>query len=618
MKANTYFDFLDNDTYCNQIQEISGPYEVSDEITTARLKLAKGNYYKAGVVGREVLESVLLEGFGAPKPPAGTQSNGINWRINWLKDHKIINQKFSEEFHTLREIGNIAIHDKGKVKKEMAAKALKAADLTIRYLIEKKIDKNYDHQLNIPSNDDEIALDSIKIAEETEKIIESSKDLDKSTKKQYENENQKVKEDILKVDTIAQQMDELSDKIAQLDDLPEEKKTEFEENKEKIEAKLVQNYKVAKATQEKILSEVDWIYKVLQGEGTATDKQSRAIKATNAVYKINGPAGSGKSLVLLIKCLRGIDSQGLKDAESGQSSLFSSASSKKKAILFTYNKSLMNYLKDIIDKLKNNPKTTKELRANIEQLTIINFDKYVWDLAKDYRVYPDSSLSDYAERFKFIVSELSNKTNLPKFDIVAIDEAQDLNISAIQFCYKLKDDKSGSKFYIVFDEAQKIYNGDFTAKAIDSDLNFRGNAINLETNLRNHPNIDKLAKAVLDGKINSIRDITEDYLSDNVRKMSKDEAGKFRIGNDENAAFLFTSNRVKDSFVNVQNRQGIMTLDIKDNLRRSSGYYVGTIYSAKGLEFDNVFIFDFPEGEDKKQLRYVASSRARNQLVFVG
>lgn len=618
MKANTYFDFLDNDTYCNQIQEISDPYEVSDEITTARLKLAKGNYYKAGVVGRDVLESVLLEGFGAPKPPAGTQSNGINWRINWLKDHKIINQKFSEEFHTLREIGNKAIHDKGKVNKEMAAKALKAADLTIRYLIEKKIDKNYDHQLNIPSNDDEIALDSIKIAEETGKIIESSKDLDKSTKKQYENENQKVKEDILKVDTLAQKLDELLDQIAQLDDLPEEKKTEIEENKEKIEAKLVQNYKVAKATQEKILSEVDWIYKVLQGEGTATDKQSRAIKATNAVYKINGPAGSGKSLVLLIKCLREIDSQGLKDAESGQSSLFSSASSKKKAILFTYNKSLMNYLKDIIDKLKNNPKTTKELRANIEQLTIINFDKYVWDLAKDYRVYPDSSLSDYAERFKFIVSELSNKTNLPKFDIVAIDEAQDLNISAIQFCYKLKDDKSGSKFYIVFDEAQKIYNGDFTAKAIDSDLNFRGNAINLETNLRNHPNIDKLAKAVLDGKINSIRDITEDYLSDNVRKMSKDEASKFRIGNDENAAYLFTSNWVKDSFVNVQNRQGIMTFDIKDNLRRSSGYYVGTIYSAKGLEFDNVFIFDFPEGEDKKQLRYVASSRARNQLVFVG
>lgn len=618
MKANTYFDFLDNDTYCNQIQEISGPYEVSDEITTARLKLAKGNYYKAGVVGRDVLESVLLEGFGAPKPPAGTQSNGINWRINWLKDHKIINQKFSEEFHTLREIGNKAIHDKGKVNKEMAAKALKAADLTIRYLIEKKIDKNYDHQLNIPSNDDEIALDSIKIAEETGKIIESSKDLDKSTKKQYENENQKVKEDILKVDTLAQKLDEVLDQIAQLDDLPEEKKTEIEENKEKIEAKLVQNYKVAKATQEKILSEVDWIYKVLQGEGTATDKQSRAIKATNAAYKINGPAGSGKSLVLLIKCLREIDSQGLKDAESGQSSLFSSASSKKKAILFTYNKSLMNYLKDIIDKLKNNPKTTKELRANIEQLTIINFDKYVWDLAKDYRVYPDSSLSDYAERFKFIVSELSNKTNLPKFDIVAIDEAQDLNISAIQFCYKLKDDKSGSKFYIVFDEAQKIYNGDFTAKAIDSDLNFRGNAINLETNLRNHPNIDKLAKAVLDGKINSIRDITEDYLSDNVRKMSKDEASKFRIGNDENAAYLFTSNWVKDSFVNVQNRQGIMTLDIKDNMRLSSGYYVGTIYSAKGLEFDNVFIFDFPEGEDKKQLRYVASSRARNQLVFVG
>ncbi|MRJ47065.1 DNA/RNA helicase domain-containing protein [Fundicoccus ignavus] len=618
MKANTYFDFLDNDTYCNQIQEISGPYEVSDEITTARLKLAKGNYYKAGVVGRDVLESVLLKGFGAPKPPAGTQSNGIIWRINWLKDRKIINQKFSEEFHTLREIGNKAIHDKDKVNKEMAAKALKTADLTIRYLIEKKIDKNYDHQLNIPSSDNEIALDSIKIAEETEKIIESSKDLDKSMKLQYEKENEKVKEDILKVDTLAQKMDELFYQIAQLDDLPEEKKTEFEVNNEKIEAKLVQNYKIAKATQEKILSEVDWIYKVLQGEGTATDKQSRAINATNAVYKINGPAGSGKSLILLIKCLREIDSQGLKDAESGQSSLLSSASSKKKAILFTYNKSLMNYLQDIIDKLKNNPKTTKELRANIEQLTIINFDKYVWDLAKDYRVYPGSNLSDYAEKFKFMVTELSNKINLPKFDIVAIDEAQDLNISAIQFCYKLKDDKSGSKFYIVFDEAQKIYNGDFTAKAIDSDLNFRGNAINLETNLRNHPNIDKLAKAVLDGEINSIRDITEDYLSDNVRKMSKDEAGKFRIGNDENAAFLFTSNRVKNSFVNTQNRQGIMTLDIKDNMRLSSGYYVGTIYSAKGLEFDNVFIFDFPEGEDKKQLRYVASSRARNQLVFVG
>lgn len=617
MKDNTYFDFLDNDTYSSHIQEISAPYDVSDEIITARLKLAKGNYYKAGVVGREVLESVLLDGFEAPKPPPGTQSNGIIWRINWLKDHKIINQKFSDEFHTLREIGNKAIHDKKQVNKEMATTALKTADLTIRYLIEKKIDKNYDYQLNIPNGNDDIALDSITVVEETEKIIENSKDLDLKTKKLYEKENQKVKEDILYVDDITQKMDELFHQISLIDNFSEDKKIEFEVNNEKIESKLAQNYREAKNTQEKILSEVDWIYKVLQGKGIATDKQSRAIAATNAVYKINGPAGSGKSLVLLIKCLREIDSQGLKDEESGQSSLLSSSRNKKKAILFTYNKSLMNYLQDIVDKLKNNHKTTKELRANLDQLTIINFDKYVWDLANEYRVYPGPDLKTYEEKFKYKVDKLFNKTNLPKFDIVAIDEAQDLNISAIQFCYRIKNDNTGSKFYIVFDEAQKIYNGDFTAKAIDSDLNFRGNAINLDKNLRNHPNIDKVARAVLGGKIKSLLDITDEYLCDNVRMMSKDEAHKYRIGKEENVAFLFKSKRVKDSFVNAQNREGIMTMDIKENTRLDSGYYVGTMYSAKGLEFDNVFIFEFPEGEEEKQLRYVASSRARNQLIFV-
>ncbi len=41
---------------------------------------------------------------------------------------------------------------------------------------------------------------------------------------------------------------------------------------------------------------------------------------------------------------------------------------------------------------------------------------------------------------------------------------------------------------------------------------------------------------------------------------------------------------------------------------------MGTVHSAKGLEFDSVFLFDLP---DSKELSYVSVSRARNRLVFV-
>lgn len=641
MQSNKYFDFFVNDKYYSRIYKICNPYRIKDEIKAARLAIPSGCYGKAGTEGRWVLEHLLLKGFESKldiqnksilEQVVRKSNNSLEIRIDFLKKSKIINGGFQNKFHELRKIGNAAIHQMN-TDKNRAIRALELSDLCIRYLIQEIIDKSYDYQLHIPeAQNDSIELSTVEEIEKNTQLIEkANQDLDKKKREDLEKKNESIKEEANKIDDTLSKMIKLAnDLTAQIPDPNNldgnakkkfEKITDTTDILEETLAKQRATYDKARDIQKEILSETDWIYKVLQGKGTTTDKQDKAIKNTSNEYKINGSAGSGKSLVLLIKCLKEIDNENFKSVETGtkQEKLYEVSKNigKKKAILFTYNKSLMNYLNNIVDGLKKSKNTSQEIIENIKQLNIKSFDNYIWTLGYEYGITSKlNPKDDYGKEVNKLIQDLSNRGDLPKFDIVAIDEAQDLSLEALGLIYKFRKKDDESKFYIVFDEAQKIYKRNFTGAKIDSQLNFRGRSIILDTNLRNHPNIAKFSEKVLDGEICSIADITTEYISENVVKVSRAEALAFRVKEDENVAYLFKTNKDEIQFSNELRTQGIEPLNIASNII-SPGYFVGTIYSAKGLEFDNVFLVDFPTEPEKKNLRYVACSRARKKLAFV-
>lgn len=609
MKQAKYFDFFDIDHYKNELNKIAAPYDLEEEVTQARLKLSNDIYYRAATVGREILESVLLKAFFIPDPPI-EETSGLIWKIDYLKEHKLINDKYHALFHNIRKIGNIGIHQKEKMTRDLAIEILKDCDMALRYMIETVIDSEYDRQLHIPTEPDEaLFLDSLQELEEVSYYVTQSPMLSKEMELEYLTEIKELGERIKQLD---KRLNETESFLSQLNDPDNKIKIQkLDQERKQLDQKQVTYYRLTQSLKEKVVSEVDWIYQVLHGKGMATKKQLQAMNAPNDVYKINGLAGSGKSLVLLMKCLKAID-----DRDPSQVQLFDT---KKRAILLTYNKSLMNYLKNIVEQMKTSPYISDQIKENIEALTIINFDRYIWDLAKHYDISMPIELlrsNRYQDKFDYIFSRLSTIQDLPTYDIVAIDEAQDLSISSIKFIYQLKSKDPGSKFYIVFDEAQKIYKGDFTAKAIDEDLNFRGNAINLETNLRNHPNIHKIAEGVLKNKIKKEDLLNGDYITDNTFIASEEEVLDFRVKDHDNVAYLFTNKKDLNQFQQKLVEEAQISLqDIKDyDQETTTGYYIGTVHSAKGLEFDSVFLFDIP---DSKELRYVSVSRARNRLVFV-
>lgn len=195
-----------------------------------------------------------------------------------------------------------------------------------------------------------------------------------------------------------ERLDEIADIIARINNLgdavEQQQKRLFDLLDEKYasirskEARAEEALAGAERRVREILDEHDYIRLLLQGKGSATDKQfevmafPRGSKASTRILQITGGAGTGKTLCLVAKLIDDIKG-------SGQGSLFSERP--KRGLFVCYNKALAAHVERLLDDMP-------EVAGGIE---VVSFDRFVNQLAhvcstKDYRRY-----NEFAQSVRF-------------------------------------------------------------------------------------------------------------------------------------------------------------------------------------------------------------------------
>src|SRR5947209_1689787 len=90
---------------------------------------------------------------------------------------------------------------------------------------------------------------------------------------------------------------------------------------------------------------------------------------------------------------------------------------------------------------------------------------------------------------------LAARTDIPSYDAVVVDEAQDLDPAVLRILVKLC--KAPNRFFITADANQTIYRAGFSWKDVDASLDFRGRTTILTTNYRSTYEIAEAAHSYL-------------------------------------------------------------------------------------------------------------------------
>lgn len=203
--------------------------------------------------------------------------------------------------------------------------------------------------------------------------------------------------------------------------------------------------------------------------------------------------------------------------------------------------------------------------------------------------------------------------NLPKYDIIAIGEIQDLSINEIRFLLKLRRSDT-SKAFLAGDENQKIFQRDFTWKELDSGA--RGYTITLDTNKRNTPSIQCFSERLLDTPCSYEQASPDVFLLNQSRNETLWLIEELLKHEREKTAIIGNSTLWKT----VLGTTGIPYRNPRDGIAEPGLYLVGE-RTGKGLEFDNVIVdYEKPfypdDVESEKRLRYMHFTRTIKKLCI--
>ncbi len=208
------------------------------------------------------------------------------------------------------------------------------------------------------------------------------------------------------------------------------------------------------------------------------------------------------------------------------------------------------------------------------------------------------------------VRRLSKSRSLPKYDFIAIDEAQDFTVASILLLLKFRAVKKAPRTYIAGDEGQKIFKRDFSWKEVGS-----CEEIVLHENKRNPTSIANFAER-LQGKDAAKQECSKGVevcpCRDNyVLQLAEEYANS----KDETTVLITKYHKKWRS--KIQNAG----LDIQEGNITQPGLHLMSEFNNKGLEFDNVIIVGmnpYPKDMDaEKRLRYVHFTRARKRLFVL-
>lgn len=234
------------------------------------------------------------------------------------------------------------------------------------------------------------------------------------------------------------------------------------------------------------------------------------------------------------------------------------------------------------------------------------------------------------------VKELMGASGLPRYNVIAIDEAQDLSVRSIQLLLKMRRD-NWSRVYLSADEGQKIYQRNFLWKSLDADAT--GTTYTLRDNKRNCAAVRDFAERLRGGHgasmplvdtsaVHLVHGDEEELLGLAADLARRDDQTTMLVGGPEWDAKLRAANvPMRNPLVREEDRRRQNT-GLQDGRSREEvdvtrpGLYVMSELKAKGLEFDNVIVPTLQpfadDDESERRLRYVHFSRARRELyVFL-
>ncbi len=229
--------------------------------------------------------------------------------------------------------------------------------------------------------------------------------------------------------------------------------------------------------------------------------------------------------------------------------------------------------------------------------------------------------------FQETVAILLRSRCLPTYDIVAVDEAQDLNMMHIELFSRFMTERGF--LLIAGDEGQKVYPRDFTWREVDSRV--KSITLPLSTNMRNPGEVRRFAERLLNDRPVFADDVTDGGGVVRVRCEPKESTvayvSELARHDGETTAVVTTEIGAWESLLR---RAGIATETSKDynaspdTIRMRDGAVRPGVYcfaqlKTKGLEFDNVIIdyareVDSQDERRERRIRYMQFTRARKTL----
>ncbi|WP_100074948.1 ATP-dependent helicase [Chryseobacterium camelliae] len=276
----------------------------------------------------------------------------------------------------------------------------------------------------------------------------------------------------------------------------------------------------------------------------------------------------------------------------------------------------------------------------------------IWNIYKDYKKKLDENdqmdFEDFALECLNIIDSNPN-FNRP-FTHIIVDEAQDLSKVQILVISKLVSEKTRS-ISIIADAAQRIYKSGFTwaevglnvrgGRTIEFKINYRNTiqivdaAISLLSNETETAEFTEVKRAIKNGKKPVVGYFSNweeqtDYIVEQLTILKQN--------NNLNSTVILHRNRNNlkfvQSFLKANNFETQMLQDAYNINLESDSIKICTLFSVKGLEFDNVFIIDlnddiipYPLGfidkddefhiSTERRLLYTAMTRAKERLFLL-
>ena len=274
--------------------------------------------------------------------------------------------------------------------------------------------------------------------------------------------------------------------------------------------------------------------------------------------------------------------------------------------------------------------------------------KEIWPIFEDFLERKEKErIIDFEDMAWLAFESIEDGSIQPCFDSVIIDEVQDLSPIKIKVLAGLsKSEKNG--LMMLSDQNQRIFK--LTSWKNEVDLPIVGRTYYLNINYRTTKQIREFAdkqffrsekeiehlkgyKSLLNGPEPLTKEFSEEKLQDQfiVKKIKQ----LMEIGINEHEVCVITPMGSRE-MKRVLDFNDIPCQELKEDLypKTGEGVCVSTLFGAKGLEFRVVFIpyfneigrsilekepndwFGFENQKQKECLKYVASTRAREQLII--